>query len=290
MTNIKLIEKNGKKPGKTVVLLAGIHGNEVCGVKAFDELIPKIEIESGKVIFIYANLEAIEKNKRQIEYNLNRCFLKEQTKIMAESLEGKTAKEIIPYLERADLMLDLHASFTKDSIPFVICDEKQLGNANIFDSKIVSYNWDPFEPGSTDYYMNLQNKPGFCFECGYFGDKKSFERAKNAVLDFLIFSGNISGALFKKNNQRIIRIKGIYKNTIGSFKKIEYKPDFWIAEKNSKIGTDGEKDVFINAGEIILFLVDNEKLNEECFLVAEETLINKQNLTKNKKEEKQNGI
>src|SRR3989338_8412149 len=119
MSNIQIVEKN-------VVILVGVHGNEVCGVKAVDQLLPILQIKSGNVMFIYANLEAIKQRKRFIEQNLNRCFLKKQPLEIKNSIEGKTAQEIIPYLDKADVLLDIHASFTKDSIPFVICDESIL--------------------------------------------------------------------------------------------------------------------------------------------------------------------
>src|SRR3989344_287896 len=98
MSNIKVIEKISIKPGNTLVVLAGIHGNEICGVKAFDSMINNLTIESGKVYFIYANLEAIKQNKRFIDYNLNRLFKRKIPKEAFGSLEAKTAKEIMPYL------------------------------------------------------------------------------------------------------------------------------------------------------------------------------------------------
>lgn len=280
MTNIRVIEKNGKNTGKTTVILAGIHGNEVCGVGAFDEIIPKIEIENGKVIFIYANIEAIKQNKRFVEKNLNRCFLREQPKEIKQSLEGKTAKEIIPYLEKADMMLDIHASFIENSKKFVICDESQIRYASIFDAEIASYNWDEFEPGSTDYYMNIQNKIGFGFECGYLGDIATTERAKKAVLNFLIFAGNIDGEIISRKNQKILRIKGLFKNKNAPFKKSRIFSDFEQVKEKTIIGYEGGDPIYIDKGDIVLFLIDNDKLNEECFLLAEETLINKENIDK----------
>jgi predicted deacylase len=280
MSNIKIIEKVGKNNGKTIVLLAGVHGNEKCGVNAFDELIPQLEIESGRVIFIYANLEAIKQNKRCIEKNLNRCFLIDQSNEISESLEGRTAREIMPYLKQADVLLDIHQSFTKESLPFVILDEKNLDFGKIFDAEIVSFNWDPFEPGSTDYFMNLQNKPGICFECGAFLDPLSLGRAKKAIINFLIYFGNISGEFKPRENQKKIRIKSIYKNREYLFLKKRYLPDFWKAEEKTIIGKEGDMPVYAQKGDIVLFLSDSQNLNEECFLLAEETLINKENLTK----------
>jgi len=269
-----------------VVILAGVHGNEVCGVKAFNNLIPKLKIKNGKIFFIYANLEAIKQNKRLIECNLNRCFLKKQTSEIEKSIEGKTAKEIMPYLDRAEAMLDIHASNIQDSKPFIICDLKQLSKGEIFEAEIVSYNWDVFEPGSSDYYMNLQSKPGFCFECGYFNDEKTQEIAEKAIKNFLVYSGNVSGKIRYKKDQKILKIKSLYKNKQSSFKRARYFPDFEKFKQKTLLGKEGNKKIYANKGDIVLFIKDKEKLNEECFLLAKETLLNKKQLNKSEREEK----
>lgn len=285
-SNIKVVEKTGKDPGKTAIILAGVHGNEICGVKAFDKLIPQLEIESGKVIFIYANLEAIKQDKRQIDFNLNRCLLNVQPENIVNTLEGKTAREIIPYLNAADSMLDIHASFTKDSIPFVICGEKQIEYAKIFDAEIASFNWDEFEPGSTDYFMNIQGKPGFGFECGYREDPKTQETAEKAVIKFLVYNGNIKGQLDKKEKQRVLRIKSIYKNKNSQFKIARYFADFEKLEERTLIGKDGDKGVYGDKDDILIFVTEREEINKECFLTAEEidkNLLNCKNLIKMEK-------
>ncbi len=265
--NIRVIEKHGLKPGKNVVVLAGVHGDEVCGVKAFDLLIPLLNIECGKVTFIYANLEAIRQNKRFVEVNLNRCFFKEQAEEIKGTLEGKTAKSIIPFLERADALLDLHASFTKESVPFVICGESQIKTASIFDSSLVVCNIDPFHPGSTDHFMNVHVKPGFCFECGYLGDEKTQEIAEKALISFLRSNGNISGPL-AYCPQQIIKFTGIYKNTFGAFKKARAFRDFEMLREKTIIGSDGVNPVYGMSGQIMLFVRDCDNIGEECFLIA----------------------
>jgi succinylglutamate desuccinylase len=268
MTNIKVIEIDSKNPGKTLVILAGVHGNERCGVAAFNKLIPNLKINAGKVFFIYANLKAIKQNKRFIEQNLNRCFLKKQSCLIANSLEGKTAKEIMPYLKKADLMLDIHASFTKNSVPFVICDKKWIKDASLFNSKLVTFNWDKFEKGSTDYFMNLQNKPGFCFECGYLKEPRIEEKAKKAIIKFLIYCKCIKGKIKLKKAQQVIKIIKLYKNKKGIFKKARVFADFEILNKKTLIGKDGKESVYEKANRMTLFVRDSSKLNEECFLVA----------------------
>ncbi|MEK6811427.1 MAG: succinylglutamate desuccinylase/aspartoacylase family protein [Nanoarchaeota archaeon] len=271
MSNIRVIEKIGTELGNTLVVLAGIHGNEICGVKAFDDMISNLTIKSGKVYFIYANLEAIKQNKRFIDYNLNRLFKRKIPKEAFGSLEAKTAEEIAPYLRKADAMLDVHASFTPDSVPFVICDKKWIKISNIFNAKIASFNWDKFEPGSTDYFMNKQGKPGFCYECGFLKDATSTNKAKQAIKQFLIYYKCLSGKLTLKSNQRIIKIIGLYKNKYGVFRKSKYFKDFELLEKDTIIGKDGNKKIKVGKGKLIIFARDIDNLGEECFLIAKES-------------------
>jgi len=268
--NIKVVEKLGKEQGKKIVILAGVHGDEVCGVRALDNLINKLKIRAGKVTFIYANLHAIRQNKRFIEFNLNRCFLEEQPKEMADSLEGKTAIEIMPYLNEADLMLDIHASYTKDSVPFVICDESQIQHANIFNADYVVSNIDLYHSGSTDHFMNRQKKPGFCFECGYLEDLKTQKAAEDAIINFLSFTESIYRIVDYKKHQTIFRITGIYKNKEPIFTIERNFLDFEKLKDETLIGRDGFKEVYCKKGQILLFVRDAKKANEECFLIAEE--------------------
>ena len=64
----------GEKEGPTSIILAGVHGDEKCGVEAFKKLLPNLQIEKGRVWFGYGNPRAIEENKRFTEANLNRMF------------------------------------------------------------------------------------------------------------------------------------------------------------------------------------------------------------------------
>ena len=273
-SNIKVIEKQGTKEGKNLVILVGVHGNEVCGVKATDILLPRLKINSGKVTFIYANLEAIKQNKRFVEQNLNRCFFDEQSLEIKQSLEGKTAKEIMPYLNRAEALLDIHASLTKDSTSFVICDESNIKVAKVLNPEKIICNIDKFHPGSTDGYMNLQNKPGFCFECGYANDPNTWNIAEKAIIKFLRYYGAIKGKTnISKTNQPIIKIIGLYKNKYGSFKTNRYFRDFGEIKDRTLIGLDGDREVYVGRDKVVLFVRDIENIGEECFLIAEEVLI-----------------
>lgn len=266
----KVIVKAGKLPGKTVAIFAGVHGNETCGIKAFDKILPSLELKTGKAYFVYANLEAIKQNKRFIEQNLNRCFLKHQPKNIKNSLEGKTARDLMPILNEADALLDVHASNSKDSVPFVICEKHSFDLAKVLQLEIISSGWDEFEPGSTDHYMNLQNKPAVGIECGYLGDTASDERAESAIISFLIKNNLIDGELPYQTKKTFYKIIFLYKNTQGPFRKSMDFADFTKLKERVLVGFDGNKKVFAEKGNVLLFVRDRANLNEECFLIAQE--------------------
>lgn len=267
--NLKVIKIIGNSPGKTVSILAGIHGNETPGIEAINKF-SKISLDRGIVYLITCSLEAIKQNKRFIEINLNRCFFKKQPFGIKQTFEGRTAREIIPYLDKADSMLDIHASASKKSLPFVICDKSQISNAQIFNSEIVVYNFDEFEPGSTEHYVNSQKKQGFGFECGCIENSETIEVAEEAILNFLAFNGCIRKKLKNNIHQKILKITFLYKNKFGSFKKSREFADFEILNEKTLIGIDGSREVYVNKEDIVLFVRDRERINEECFLIAKE--------------------
>ena len=273
-----IIEKKGKNSGRNVVIMVGVHGNERFGVDAVKELISNLKLKKGKVTLIVANPEAVKQNKRFLEYNLNRCFLKKQSKKIANTFEGKIAQKIIPFLNKTDWLLDIHGSNSSNSVPFVICEKQSFSVARRLAFGIVSYNWDKFQPGSSDYYMNLQNKVGICVECGYVNDFKSKKIAKEAVENFLSAAGLTDKKFPKRGKNRFFKIVSMYKNKFGKFKKSRNFRDFEGLDKKELIGIDGNRKVYCEEGDILLFVRNRENFWEECFLKAKETLLSSKRL------------
>ena len=119
--------------------------------------------------------------------------------------------------------------------------------------------------------MNLQNKPGFCFECGYANDSKTQTVAEEAIINFLTYYGCIENKVIQTSNKpKLVKIIDLYKNRYGSFKSKRDFKDFEKMKEKTLIGLDGNREVFVNMGQIVLFVRDREKINEECFLVGEE--------------------
>ena len=109
----------GKRPGKTLVVTAGVHGNEYVGIQAVRELIREIQpLElSGRLLLVplvnesgfYQGTHLIPADGK----NLNRCF--------PGSTRGRTALRMAHALEsalynQADFLVDLHGGGASESM------------------------------------------------------------------------------------------------------------------------------------------------------------------------------
>lgn len=260
----------GEKAGRTLTVMAGVHGNEVCGVKAFQAMLPKMEIERGTVHFILGNLQAISNGKRQVDMNMNRAFRPDDllTEDERQSYERCRALEIMPYLQESDALLDVHSSMTPESTPFIICEPKSFDIARFLPFPIRSHGWDRIEPGGTDYYMNLSGGYGLCVECGYHLDPLASGRAVESIRTFLVLMGVIEGSPPKENfDQRVVHAHDIY------FTKVNFQPtrefaDFELLEDGELVGTDGEEKVVAPPGSVIIFCQKRDAPGKEAFVLG----------------------
>ncbi|HLP79095.1 MAG TPA: succinylglutamate desuccinylase/aspartoacylase family protein, partial [Acidobacteriota bacterium] len=117
-SEIKIYDSN--KPGPTLTIFACVHGNEPCGEKALRQFV--FHPSRGRIITVIANIAALRAGKRFIDCDLNRSFTKSGT----DALESQTAKILANILDESDALLDIHASSSVKSEPFVICEKHSL--------------------------------------------------------------------------------------------------------------------------------------------------------------------
>ena len=260
----------GKEKGSTSIILAGTHGNEKCGIEALKKIIPNLKIERGNVLFGYGNPLAIKANKRYTETNLNRMFkdIESFSVQEKESYEYKRAQFLKIYLNQADALLDIHASSTLNSKPFIICEANARGIVGYLPVDLIVSGFDKVEPGGTDYYMNNMGKIGICVECGYLGSAQSKQAAEESVFAFLSARKHIPRGITRKK-QSYIHIYNLYLTKTNSFTLSKSFDDFEEISKNQVIGTDGEKEIRAEKDGVILFARNREKIGEEAFLVGE---------------------
>ncbi|MEK6968774.1 MAG: succinylglutamate desuccinylase/aspartoacylase family protein [Nanoarchaeota archaeon] len=98
-----------KKPNFAIIVC--VHGDEKYGV----EVIKKIKKFTNKTSVIIANPEALKKNKRFVDVDLNRCFPGKAR----GNREERIAFSLTKALKQFDYVIDLHSSSTETE-PFII--------------------------------------------------------------------------------------------------------------------------------------------------------------------------
>ena len=125
---------DGSKKSPTVIIFAGIHGNEIAGVKASKIVLHKIKENNisfkGNLFMLLGNMNAIDKDIRFEDVDLNRIWNKESIHAilkknhtvnseMKEQIEIYSAiKDILRNNKGPFYFLDLHTT-SAPSVPFI---------------------------------------------------------------------------------------------------------------------------------------------------------------------------
>lgn len=259
-----IIELNSYKVWNTTTIMVWVHGNELSWVNAMLDILKDIKVISWKVYVIFANLKALEINKRFYEKDLNRCFIKNN---IWKTYEDKRANEIIPYLEKSNYLLDIHNTLNeKNSIPFLISEHKNLWK--YFDVNYVISWFDKLHPGWSDGYTNSIWKIGLCLEVWNLFDIKWQKIAKTGILNFLAFTWNIYWISKINESQNFINFNYIYKNKTMDFRFSKPFLDFEKVNEWDIICYDGWKTIEAPYDSYILFSNIPNKIWNETFCLG----------------------
>ncbi len=162
------------KAGPTVMVTALTHGNEVSGAVAVDALLTAgLKPRNGTLIFSFNNIEAYQSfdaakpfKSRMIDEDFNRTWGRLDQP--ANTVETRRAQVVRPFVERADLLLDLH-SMHDDGVPLMLAGPLEKGIAF---AKRVGAPVDIVSDAGHAAGMRMRDYGGF-------GDPKS---PKNALL------------------------------------------------------------------------------------------------------------
>ncbi len=239
------------KPGKNILILGSIHGDEPCGSLAIEKLREgivswKIQLLEWKITCIpYANLVAYQQQKRQITENLNRIFWSNRSGDIYD-IARNIEKEIL----ESDFILDLH-SFSSWVDPFIFNDYNTEHINTIIQNipiKYVMTGWTELYKETPELdtigFAKKNGQPWITIECGENTDPKSQENAYTAIISVLWFFQIIEKETPKQKQEQIwIHVDTIIrKEEEGSFLK-EWK-NFDPVEKWEPIG-------IYNSGKII---------------------------------------
>ena len=192
---------------------------------------------------------------------MNRCFRNKEF----DGVEGRTAQDLKPILDKVDALLDVHSSISSDGVSFCVCGEHSVEVAKVLPVERVLFGLDSFVMGGTEYYMNSQKKVGICIECGTRGSEDAINTAVEAIYSFLSYYGLVD-VENKVRKPQLFFAESMYRNK-KDFKLAGEFSDFEKIKEKTLVGYDGDKEVFINDGKFILFPDEPKEKNGECFTV-----------------------
>jgi predicted deacylase len=134
------------KPGPSVLIVALTHGNEICGAIALDRLLAMgTRPARGTLTLAFANVAAFGRFDAQnpfasrfVDEDFNRVWRAEVLDGPRDSVELRRARELRPFVEAADYLLDIH-SMLEASPPVMICGPLEKGIRFAFDVGIPEH-------------------------------------------------------------------------------------------------------------------------------------------------------
>ena len=194
----------GSKKTPTVIIIAGIHGNEKAGVKASYKVLNKIKEENiafkGNLYMILGNINALNRSVRFEDVDLNRMWNRERIEAIKDNnkelrSESKEQKEL--FLIIKDILknengpfyfLDLHTT-SSSSVPFITISDS-LNNRK-FSSNFpvpVVLGIEEYLDGPLLTYINEFGHIALGFEGGEHNDERSIVNCEAFIWKALVHS------------------------------------------------------------------------------------------------------
>jgi len=246
-----LAKIEGVKNGPTVIIIAGIHGNESAGVEASKKVLHKIKEErimfKGSLYVLLGNINGLNKGVRFEDIDLNRIWKKENLDAINNSsqpINNEVKEQIEIYKIIKDILkneigpfyfLDLHTT-SASSVPFITISDS-LNNRK-FSSNFpvpVVLGIEEYLDGPLLTFINEYGHVALGFEGGEHYDEKSIDNCEAFIWKALVHSKCLS----KKN---IFNYKK-YKNNLS---KLCCKYDFF--EINYRYILKKDEDFKMNLG------------------------------------------
>lgn len=244
------------KPGPNVMIQALTHGNEFCGGIALDSLFKqKVSPSKGKLILAFANVAAFARfnrddpdRARYIDEDYNRVWGDDVLLGARDSAELRRARELRPFVDAAELLLDLH-SMHEPCRPIMVCakSEKSVALARRMGAP-ADLLLDTGHPAG----LRMMERGAFSdpaspraavlIECGQHWAKSSVDVAIDTCNRFLSVTGLLERS-FSSVNQKVIRVtEPVVAKTMGFRFASPWKGLEVVKKAGSLVATDDGKE------------------------------------------------
>jgi predicted deacylase len=215
------------RTGPNVMVQALTHGNEFCGAIALDWLLREnVRPARGSLTLAFANVEAYARfsfddpdASRYIDEDYNRVWADEALFGPRDSIELRRARQLQPFVDCADDLLDLH-SMHEPCRPIMVCGTVEK-NAEF--ARQIGVPADLLLDTGHPAGLRMIERGGFgdpasprravLIECGQHWEKRAAEVAIDTLLRFLRTTGAVDGSwvgprlqLAPPEGQKLVRV------------------------------------------------------------------------------------
>ncbi len=225
MNSPHIIDILGKDESHKVIIIGGMHGNEVSGLEAIDKVTEQLKahpeyLKKGKVYFLKGNLSALQTGERFIDKDLNRLWLDEYiTGDLEEIADTKDLKELHAIIEnicqqnyKDCTLLDLH-TFSAESGIFCIPthNKKSLDLASSFHIPFIEKLSESL-PGTALAYYGNKGMTSIVVEGGTHGTSRATENLEAAIWHLLAYEGIVKDDLeiVKRSRKKLQKEGEVY--------------------------------------------------------------------------------
>lgn len=247
------------RPGPTVMVQALTHGNEFCGALALQVLFAeRVQPVCGKLILAFANVEAFARfdfddpdRSRFIDEDYNRVWGDDQLFGARDSAELRRARQLQPFVDQADLLLDLH-SMHEPCRPIMVCGvDGKGGDKAIALSRRLGVPGDLLVDTGHPAGLRMIERGGFgdpaspktalLIECGQHWERSAAEVAIDTLLRFLGASGVVDAAWAQARLRRppasVQRVIRVTEPVVAQSMEFRFAADYTGLEVIPKAGT-----------------------------------------------------
>jgi predicted deacylase len=255
------------RPGPSVMVQALTHGNEFCGALALKEFFDKkIKPEKGKLTLAFANVEAFARfdfndpdRSRYIDEDYNRVWGDDQLLGGRDSAELRRARQLRPFVDAADYLLDLH-SMHEPCRPIMVCAVGgKGGEKSVALTRKIGVPADLLLDTGHPAGLRMMERGGFgdpsspkaavLIECGQHWEKSSVDVAIDTLFRFLGATGAVDASVCQSHarltppaQQRVIRVtEPVVAQTMNFRFARDFKGLEVVPKAGSVVATDGER-------------------------------------------------
>jgi predicted deacylase len=264
------------EPGPHVLLNAVVHGNELCGAIALDDLLREgLRPRRGTLTFCFANVEAFHsfdpkrpEASRFVDEDFNRLWDLSTLDGPRQSKELTRARQLRPLYETVDFLLDIH-SMQNPTAALGLCGPTAKGAAMAraldYPAYVVA---DAGHAAGrrlrdfTDFSDEASPKNALLVECGQHWEAISAGVAMTTTARFLGLHGVVDDAFVAKHspvpmegNQKVIEITHAITVKTEKFRFADsFKGMEVIAKQGSPLGWDDEAALTTPYDECVLIM------------------------------------